>query len=73
MTSLRHARHCRPRQGAALTRCALQNKINTDVKPPQRTIMSPAAAGKQPISTAIGQKGEPSQCMTVAEVPPNHD
>ncbi|CAK0786959.1 hypothetical protein CVIRNUC_010173 [Coccomyxa viridis] len=34
-----------------------QNKIDTDVKPPQRTIMSPAAAGKQPISTAIGQKG----------------
>ena len=65
--------HCFLRHGAALTRCALQNKIDTDVKPPQRTIMSPAAAGKQPISTAIGQKGEPYLCTLGAEMPRTQD
>jgi hypothetical protein len=37
---------------------AMQNNINVINNPPPRQVTTPAAAGKSPISSAVGQSGE---------------
>jgi len=46
------------------TQVIQQNNININIQAPARTIQTPEAAGKQPISSAVGKQG-----ASIAELP----